>query len=403
MSKPLSVFELTSFVRELLEGSALLQGVWVSGEISNFKAHSSGHYYFTLKDERASLKAVMWRSRVGFLRFRPHDGMKVLVKGNIGVYERDGAYQMYADTIEPEGLGSLYAAYEQMKARLQAEGLFEQGRKRPLPRFPGTVAVLTSPTGAAIRDILSVLKRRYPLTAVLIFPVTVQGPEAVPSIIGALEEVCQHPEVDVVVLGRGGGSIEDLWAFNDEGVARAIAVCPCPVVSAVGHETDYTIADFVADLRAPTPSAAAELVVPELEALNKRVVELRQILHRALERTLSSSRQRVDNLSMRLSSSSPERQLAAVRDRSAQLRLRLANAYTLTLTRKRAALAAHAASLDALSPLKVLARGYSVTQTKLGSVLLKSTDVNVGDDLTTTLRTGKIFSVVTGKETAHEI
>lgn len=403
MARPLSVFDLTTHIREILEGSALLQKVWVSGEISNFKAHSSGHYYFTLKDERANLKSVMWRSRTGILKFRPYDGMKVLAKGNVGVYERDGAYQFYVDLIEPDGLGSLYAAYEQLKKKLEEEGLFADHRKRPLPKYPRKVAVLTSPTGAAIRDIITVLRRRYPLSQVLIIPVTVQGPDAVPSIMSALKAVCAHTDIDVVILGRGGGSIEDLWAFNDEQVARAIAECPCPVVSAVGHETDFTIADFVADLRAPTPSAAAELVVPDVRALENRLIELRMSLSSGLERKLTSLRQHTDNLSSRLSTSSPRRQLRVLREHSAQLRLRLIGASSLYLTRQRGLLSSYAGTLHALSPLKVLARGYSVTQREGASIITACTEVNIGDCLTTTLRQGKIVSVVTGKEHCNEI
>jgi len=402
MARPLSVYDLTAHIREILEGSALLQKVWVSGEISNFKAHSSGHYYFTLKDERASLKAVMWRSRTGLLRFRPVDGMKVLVKGNIGVYERDGAYQFYADTIEPDGLGSLYAAYEQLKSRLEQEGLFAQQRKRALPSFPRTIAVLTSPTGAAIRDMIIVLRRRYPLAKVLVMPVTVQGPDAVPSIVAALEGVCAHSDIDVVILGRGGGSIEDLWAFNDEQVARAIVGCPCPVVSAVGHETDFTIADFVADLRAPTPSAAAELVVPDMRALENRLTELRLGLRSGLQRKLTSLRQHLDNLCARLHTNSPTRQLRTLREQSSHLRLRLRGSFSLYLSKQRGQLSSYAAALDALSPLKVLARGYSVTQGEGARVITSCSDVNIGENITTLLRRGRIVSVVTGREKCED-
>ncbi|KAF0197407.1 MAG: exodeoxyribonuclease VII large subunit [Bacillota bacterium] len=398
MARPLSVYDLTAHIREILEGSALLQKVWVSGEISNFKAHSSGHYYFTLKDDRASLKSVMWRSRTGLLKFRPYDGMKVLTKGNIGVYERDGAYQFYVDLIEPDGLGSLYVAYEQLKKRLDEEGLFAEHRKRPLPKHPRTVAVLTSPTGAAIRDIITVLRRRYPLAQVLIIPVTVQGADAVPSIVSALHNICAHSDIDVVILGRGGGSIEDLWAFNDEQVARAITQCPYPIVSAIGHETDFTIADFVADMRAPTPSAAAELVVPDIRALESRLLEMRLSLSTSLERKLTSLRQHTDNLSVRLNTNSPRRQLRMLREHATHLHFRLIGSSSLYLTKQRGLLSSYAATLHALSPLKVLARGYSVTQSEDAHVITSCLEVNIGDNLTTTLRHGKIMSVVTGKE-----
>ncbi|MDP3487777.1 MAG: exodeoxyribonuclease VII large subunit, partial [Bacillota bacterium] len=283
------------------------------------------------------------------------------------------------------------------------EGLFAVQRKRTLPKHPRTVAVLTSPTGAAIRDIITVLRRRYPLSQVLIIPVTVQGPDAVPSIVSALHSVCAHSDVDVVILGRGGGSIEDLWAFNDEQVARAIVQCPCPVVSAVGHETDFTIADFVADLRAPTPSAAAELVVPDIRALENRLLELGMSLSSNLERKLKSLRQHTDNQSVRLNTNSPRRQLRMLREHSAHLRLRLIASSGLFLTKQRGTLSSYAATLHALSPLKVLARGYSVTQGEGADVITSWSEVNIGDSLTTTLRQGKIVSVVTGKEHCNEI
>jgi len=402
MARPLSVYDFTLQIRELLEGSSLLQNLWLSGEISNFKAHSSGHCYFTLKDSRANLKAVMWRSRAALLKFRPQDGMKVLVKGSIGVYERDGVYQFYVDAIEPDGLGALYQAYEELKGRLEQEGLFRTERKRPLPVFPRTVAVITSPTGAAVRDILTVLQRRYPIANVLLFPVAVQGPEAAPTLVSALQSVCDQ-DVDVVIIGRGGGSIEDLWAFNEEAVARAIAQCSCPVVSAVGHETDFTIADFVADLRAPTPSAAAELVVPDIRAVRQRIEELKLAMDRHLERKLNLLRQHSDHLGIRLSACSPRNQLKLLREQSKSLNRRLSMSISLYLAKSRGSLAGYAASLDALSPLKVLARGYSVTQTQDNKVVSTVQNVEIGSNIITRVLDGNIVSVVTGKEFRDEV
>lgn len=396
MARPVSVSDLTSTIRELLEGSQLLQNLWVCGEISNYKAHSSGHCYLTLKDERASLRAVIWRSKAAVLRIKPVDGMKVFARGTIGVYERDGNYQFYIDQLEPDGLGSLYAQFEQLKAKLGAEGLFSQTRKRALPQYPRTIAVLTSPTGAAVRDIISVLRRRYPLAQVLLFPVLVQGPEAAATLVSALKGICEHKEVDVAIVGRGGGSIEDLWAFNDEQVARAIAECACPVVSAVGHETDFTIADLVADLRAPTPSAAAELVVPDTQEILRNISGLDARMQRAIERKCRSTRQYLDNLALRLHGSSPVLKLKEHRQRAIDLSRRISLAMSRRLTNKRASIAEKAGRLEALSPLKVLARGFSVTRSN-GKILKFAHEVREGDSIVTELHMGNIVSVVIGK------
>jgi exodeoxyribonuclease VII large subunit len=401
MAKPLSVFELTSIVRDTLQNNERLTNVWVSGEVSNFKAHTSGHCYFTLKDERASIRMVMWRNRAASLTFRPADGMKVLARGTISVYERDGNYQLYVDRLEPDGLGSLHLALEQLKQRLAAEGLFGTERKRALPRFPRVVAVLTSPTGAAVRDIVTVMERRWPLTRVLIFPVAVQGAEAAPSIVSALAAVAGYPEIDVVVLGRGGGSLEDLWAFNEERVARAIFTCPVPVVSAVGHETDFTIADLVADLRAPTPSAAALLVVPDRHEVERHLVKLASRMSRDMGRKVSTARQYLDYMSVRLQSVSPASAIARKQQIADSLLLRMQNAVQRRIEVAGSALAQQALRLQSISPLNVLARGYSVT--RAGGVVIKSAGkVTLGDILTTTLHSGTVYSVVTGKEEAHE-
>lgn len=401
MAKPLSVFELTSIVRDTLQNNERLTNVWVSGEVSNFKAHTSGHCYFTLKDERASVRMVMWRNRAASLTFRPADGMKVLAKGTISVYERDGNYQLYVDRLEPDGLGSLHLALEQLKRRLAAEGLFSTERKRALPRFPRVVAVLTSPTGAAVRDIVTVMARRWPLTRVLVFPVAVQGAEAAPAIVGALAAVAGYPEIDVVVLGRGGGSLEDLWAFNEERVARAIFACPVPVVSAVGHETDFTIADLVADLRAPTPSAAALLVVPDRQEVERHLVKLASRMSRDMGRKVSTARQYLDYLSVRLQSVSPASAIAGKQQVAEGLLLRMQNAMRRRIEVAASALAQQALRLQAISPLNVLARGYSVTRAR-GNVLKSAGTVTLGDVLTTVLHSGTVYSVVTGKEEAHE-
>jgi exodeoxyribonuclease VII large subunit len=398
MSKILSVSELTSYVRGILEGSELLQNFWLVGELSNFKAHSSGHLYFTLKDEQASIKAVMWRSRAMLLKFRPVNGMKLLVRGSIGVYERDGAYQLYVTQMQPEGIGALHLAYEQLKQQLAHEGFFELSRKRPLPSYPEQIALLTSPTGAVVRDVLTILGRRYPQVKVLILPIAVQGALAVESIVEAFDKVAQLPEIDVVILARGGGSLEELWSFNEEAVARAIANCTRPVISAVGHETDTTIADFVADLRAPTPSAAAEVVVPDRRELYQRCQVMSNRLSRELQRMTRQLSQRVDDLDSRLRAKSPKSQ---IRDRVKEverLKERITVAVKVLVAARRAKLDIQVASLEALSPLKVLARGYTVTRRAQGGLIVSPRELNAGEELVTIFSDGQVTSIVVKKE-----
>ncbi len=401
MAKPLSVSALTNIIRDTLICERLTN-IWVSGEVSNFKAHTSGHYYFTLKDDRAAIRMVMWRSKAAALTFRPTDGIKVLARGSIGVYERDGNYQIYVDRLEPDGLGSLYLAAEQLKQRLAAEGLFRAERKRPLPRFPRLVAVLTSPTGAAVRDIVTVMGDRWPLAQILVIPVVVQGAEAPPSIVSALAAIADLPEAEVVILGRGGGSIEDLQAFNDERVARAIAACRVPVISAVGHETDFTVADLVADLRAPTPSAAALSVVPDREEIGRYLTGVASRMHRDMGGRVSTLRQYLDYLSARFQSLSPAGAIARKQQTAAEFLLRIQHSMQRRLEEAGASLAQQAVRLQAISPLHVLARGYSVT--RVGDRIIKSAgEVLLGDTLTTTLHNGTVYSVVTGKEEGHEL
>ena len=401
MAKVFSVFELTALIRQTLEGEDLFQNVWVSGEMSNYRGpHASGHLYFTLKDEKASLRCVMWKSRAVGLRFTPQSGMKLTIRGSIGVYEKDGTYQIHVTAMEPDGVGSLYLAYEQLKARLQEEGLFDPEGKRALPPFPCKVAVLTSPTGAAVRDVINVLGRRYPAARVLVIPVPVQGDAAPGGIAAGLAMVSAMSDIDVVILGRGGGSIEELWAFNEEIVARAIAACPHPVISAVGHETDFTIADFVADVRAATPSAAAELAVPDRVALEMGLRQQGQRMSRALSRMSQNLAQRLDLLEQRLTAASPVTELREHRVALGRLDEDLNQAMSLLLRDKHNSLALAAASLNALSPLKVLGRGYSVTRHK-GRILTSADSVTAGDEVTTYLRQGAITSVVTGKEKAE--
>ncbi|MDI3256617.1 MAG: exodeoxyribonuclease VII large subunit [Kyrpidia sp.] len=295
-AQALTVSELTAYVRDLFDRDEWLQDVWVVGEISNFTHHSSGHMYFSLKDAGSRIRAVMFASRNRKLGFRPEEGMKVIARGRVAVFDRDGTYQLYVEEMQPEGVGSLYLAFLQTREMLQKEGLFDEARKRPLPAFPRVIGVVTSTEGAAIRDIATTLRRRYPLGRVVIFPALVQGPGAPASLVAALEAAVAYGGLDVIIIGRGGGSPEELWAFNDESVARAIARAPVPVVSAVGHETDVTIADFVADLRAPTPTAAAELVAPHVLELRRRVDEARRTLVDSLVRRVQGGRQRLEHL-----------------------------------------------------------------------------------------------------------
>jgi exodeoxyribonuclease VII large subunit len=305
--KYLSVYALTKYIKRKFDYDPHLQDIYVKGEISNFKRHSSGHMYFTIKDEKARILAVMFSSFSRTLKFIPENGMKIIVRGEISVYEPSGQYQIYVKEMRPEGIGELFLAYEQLKQRLEAEGLFAIEKKKPIPLFPKTVGVITSPTGAAIRDILTTIKRRFPIANILVFPALVQGENAAPSIAKAIEKANQLSEIDVLIVGRGGGSIEELWAFNEELVARAIFTSTIPIISAVGHETDFTIADFVADLRAPTPTGAAELAVPHIDELLERVLQRQTRLVRAVKERLRFENEHLNRLKKSYAFRYPER------------------------------------------------------------------------------------------------
>lgn len=432
-----SIKELNRFIKRLLENDDTLQNVWVRGEISNFTHHSSGHMYFTLKDADSRLKSIMFASYNQRLGFIPKEGTKVLACGNISVYERDGAYQFYVTQMQPDGIGSLYLAYEQLKKKLEAEGLFAPERKKPIPSFPRAIGVITSPTGAAVRDIIITLQRRYPSVPVLLYPVLVQGKQAAPSIVKAIETMNQLNEVDVLIVGRGGGSLEELWAFNEEIVARAIYASVLPVISAVGHETDFTIADFVADLRAATPTAAAELAVPHHLELAQRIAHLKQRLYGGLSSRLDNGRERLKRLQRSPYLTNPRRQLmlqpaerldrireqlvykmrgrinksrerlmrsdrkiAAFnpREQAVYSRKRLDAADRLlrqsmqaALKGKQRELAATLRQLDALSPLKVMQRGYSLAYDEKEQQLIKSVQqVQLGDIIKLRLSDGRI-------------
>lgn len=378
-SSVLTVTQLNTYVKYLLDGDERLRCVYVAGEVSNFTDHyRSGHLYFSLKDERCTVKAVMFATAARRLRFAPEDGMTVLARGRLSAYEIAGQYQLYVDDMQPAGAGARAVALAQRKEKLRREGLFDPQRKRPLPRFPMTVGVVTSPTGAAVHDMLTVLARRWPVARVLFCPVAVQGAEAVPQLLRALGALNARGDVDVILLGRGGGSAEDLAAFDEEAVVRAVAASRVPVVSAVGHETDVALTDFAADLRAPTPSAAAELAVPDAANLLGELRAAREALDACVQRELDSGRMHLDLLTQSL-----QRACAA------------------PVERRRARLAELSGRLEALSPLKVLARGYSMTAGPDGAVLTDPDQVCVGDAVHVRVQKGSLHCTVNRKEAAR--
>lgn len=386
--EPLSVSELNARIKGLIESDPVLGSVYVRGELSNYKVYPSGHHYFTLKDAESSLRCVMFRSAASKLRFRPESGMRVTAWGRVAVYPRDGAYQLYCEGLMPEGAGDLQVAYEQLKAKLADEGLFDPAHKKPIPRYPERIAVITSSAGAAVHDIIRVLRKRWPVAKVLLLPVRVQGVEAPPEIAGALRYANKYRVADVIITGRGGGSIEDLWAFNDERVARAIYASELPVISAVGHEPDVTIADFVADLRAATPSNAAELVAPDMSELRDALRSAAARLDQAVDRGLSQRRAALTELSSRRVMQSPTGFIDQRRLELDSIRLRLDAAATGRLNRERQEFARLAAKLDALSPLKVLGRGYSIALDAEGRAVRESGQLKAGDKLDLRLSRG---------------
>jgi len=355
-----TVTELTLYLRDLIENDETLQDVWVRGEVSNLSRPQSGHLYFTLKDNLSALRCVMWREAVRRLSFTPRDGIALEAHGSLGIYEVQGQYQLYADVLRPLGEGALFQEFLRIKARLEAEGLFAPERKRPIPQWPHTIGIITSPTGAAIQDMLNTIQRRYPLTSVVIAPTTVQGIEAPQGIISALQIINRLTHPDVILLARGGGSIEDLWAFNDENVARAIAASPSPVITGVGHETDFTIADFASDLRAPTPTAAAELATPNRDDLRMALGDYNQRMARGLQSILISERWQLNRLETRLSLRSPLVRVRTDRQRLDELSRRAVSAFNYSVQLKRAHIANLEGRLYSLSPVNVLQRGYAI-------------------------------------------
>jgi exodeoxyribonuclease VII large subunit len=376
-----TVSDLTRYLRELLESDELLQDVWVTGEVSNFSRPASGHVYFTLKDSSAALRCVMWRNTTLRQSFLPRDGEAIDVHGAISVYEAGGQYQLYADVFRQAGEGALYQEFLRLKALLEAEGLFAPERKRPIPQRPKRIGIVTSATGAALQDMLNTLRRRYPLVEVVLTPTPVQGDEAPAKMIAALHDVARLANLDVIILARGGGSIEDLWAFNDEGVARAIAASPVPVITGVGHETDFTIADFVADLRAPTPTAAAELAVPNQADLRLDLAELSQRLNRALLSFTSELRWAFNALFNQLERNSPLVQIQSASQRVDELEHRLGAATSHLLQLARTHLKGLSQHLAALNPSAVLERGFAIVTNRAGEAIARVGQVSVGEPL----------------------
>ncbi|KIL75252.1 Exodeoxyribonuclease VII large subunit [Bacillus badius] len=435
----LTVKALTKYIKRKFDADPHLTNVYVRGEISNFKRHSSGHMYFTLKDEKARILAVMFSSANRSLKFQPENGMQVLVAGEITVYEAGGQYQIYVKSMQPDGIGSLYLAFEQLKTKLAKEGLFDENRKRPLPVYPKTVGVVTSPTGAAVRDIITTIKRRYPIAEILIYPALVQGDNAAPSVAAAIQRANGDERADVLIVGRGGGSIEELWAFNEEIVARAINLSAIPVISAVGHETDVTIADFAADKRAPTPTAGAEMAVPHLEEVLERVAVRKTRLIRSISEKVRRERKRLESarnayilrnpqtlyrqqqerldrltemlakgqsiyiknttakisdLTERLRRNHPQRKITEAKQQISRLDASLSREIGMLLRSKKEGLGRNISMLDALSPLKIMERGYSLAYDEGDNLIKSSTGVQAGDRVKVELMDGHLMCQV---------
>ena len=389
-----SVTELNNYVKRILDNDENLKNVFVTGEISNFKNHYSGHMYMTIKDEGGAIKSVMFSSYASRLKFVPENGMKVIIFGSVSLYNKDGSYQLYITDMQPDGVGALNLAFEQLKEKLSKEGLFNIEFKKAIPQFPKKIGVMTAPDGAAVRDIFSILKRRYPVAEIVFCPVAVQGETAAPSIAKAINLFNEKNAADVLIVGRGGGSLEDLWAFNEEIVARAIFESKIPVISAVGHETDFTIADFVADLRAPTPSAAAELAVPDIFELKAELLGLKQHLSVLMRNLLVSEREKITNFEKQVTLLSPVNKIQNSRQELSNAYEKIVNSMNLRLNDEKNKLSVLSGKLNALSPLAVLSRGYSITYNNKKSVMSVN-DIKVNDNIKVKVTDGEILATVT--------
>ena len=394
----MTITALNEYIRGKMDADALLNAVAVKGEISNYKCYPSGHHYFTLKDENSALKCVMFKGNAMRLRFRPENGMKIIAMGKVSVFPRDGAYQLYCTAMAMDGVGDLYAAFEQLKKKLAAQGLFDPAHKKPIPKFPGTIGIITSSAGAAVHDMLRILNKRYPLAKVRLLPVRVQGTEAPGEIAAAIRYANYHKLADLLIVGRGGGSIEDLWAFNEEIVAHAIYESRIPVISAVGHEPDVTISDYVADLRAATPSNAAELAVPDGDALTQTLDSMANAMAASLNRQIKAHKQHLDVLSKSPALRSPTGYLDQKQRQLELLKNRLLAAENQNIARNNQRYIALTAKLDAMSPLKVLTRGYSMAQNGRGEVVRSVHQVERGERISISLSDGKVLATVMDKK-----
>ena len=390
-----SVSELNEYIKSVFENNRTLASVTVKGEISNFTSHRSGHLYFSLKDGEGQIKAVMFRSRVQTLKFMPESGMRVIVHGSVGVFARDGVYQLYVNSMQPDGIGALYLAYEQLKEKLYRNGIFDKSHKLPLPRYPERIGVITSPTGAAVRDIINVLGRRFPLADLYLYPSLVQGDGAEENLISAVDYFDRSRLCDVVIIGRGGGSIEDLWAFNSERLAMRIYESRVPIISAVGHETDFTICDFVSDMRAATPSAAAELAAPDISELILRVASCDDRLAASLCKTVEIARERFLRIKESLQREALTGILEDKRSNLREMEEAALSAMRRSLDVLKERLIINAEKANALSPLSVISRGYSLAETKDG-LMKRVSDVAPGDSITVRISDGVVDAVVTG-------
>lgn len=389
-----TVTQVNRYIKERFAADENLRAITIKGEISNFKNHAkTGHFYFTLKDGESSIKAVMFKQSAQTVKFRAEDGMNVIIRGSVRVFERDGAYQLYCETMDPDGIGALYLAFEQLKKKLENEGLFAPEHKKPIPAFPRRIGVVTAKTGAALQDILNILGRRYPLGTLCLFSALVQGESAPDSIVDAINEAQNNHDIDVLIVGRGGGSMEDLWCFNDEKVAYAIYNCTIPVISAVGHEVDFSISDFVADLRAPTPSAAAELCAPDISVIYDKLENLNYLLNRHIVLKINGEREKLKSCYTRLLSNSPSNRINLLEQRLENGKTRLNSVIDSIISENEHRAVNAVTKLEALSPLKVMTRGYSITKHN-GRIVTKAKGLKKGDLLDTSFSDGSITAEV---------
>lgn len=393
--KILSVSQVNMYIKALLDEIPQVKNVYICGEISNFKHYyNSGHMYFTLKDDKSQLKAVMFKNDNYRLKFTPENGMKVICFGQVGVYERDGVYQLYCRDMQPDGVGALTIAFEQLKVQLAQEGLFDEEHKKAIPKFPQKIGVATSKMGAAVEDIKNVISRRYPLCEIIIVPTMVQGESAAQDIADSIRFIDENLSVDTIIVGRGGGSLEDLWAFNTEIVARAVYACKTPIISAVGHETDFTISDFVSDMRAPTPSAAAELAVPDIKSLIFQLNNFSVSIEKSLDFKISQCENSIKRYKDFFSKSNVDLFYANIRDKMAQYNEKLKDSITRIIENQTNTLSKNAEMLDNLSPLKILSRGYSVVKNEKSDIVTDSENINVGDNVEIILSNGAFKATV---------